>query len=55
MTEHEVHALRTKWNQQVDSLSCKHVSLELEVDDLDRLTGQIVCFTCGESVTQGPL
>jgi hypothetical protein len=55
MTEHEVQALRTKWNQRVDLLPCEHESLELEVDDLDHSTGNIVCFTCGESVAQGPL
>ena len=55
MTEHEVQALRTKWNQRVDLLPCEHVSLELEVDDLDHPTGNIVCFTCGESVALGPL
>jgi hypothetical protein len=55
MTEHEVRALRTTWKQRVDLLPCQHLSLELEVDDLDRSTGHIVCFTCGDSVAQGPL
>jgi hypothetical protein len=55
MTENEVHALRTKWKQRVDLLSCEYVSLELESDNLDRPTGNIVCFTCGESVAQGPV
>jgi hypothetical protein len=55
MTENEVQALRTKWNQRVDLLPCEHLSLELEVDDLDRSTGTIACFACGESVAQGPL
>jgi hypothetical protein len=55
MTENEVQALRTKWNQRVDLLPCEHLSLELEVDDLARPTGNIACFTCGESVAQGPL
>jgi hypothetical protein len=55
MTENEVQTLRTKWNQRVDLLPCEHLSLELEVDALDCSTGNIACFTCGESVAQGPL
>jgi hypothetical protein len=54
MTENEVQALCTKWKERVDLLPCEHLSLELEVDDLDRSTGNIVCFTCGEFVAQGP-
>ena len=55
MTENEVQALCTKWKERVDLLPCEHLSLELEVDDLDRSTGNIVCFACGESVAQRPL
>jgi hypothetical protein len=55
MTENELQALRTKWKQRVDLLPCEHLSLELEVDDLDCSTGNIACFTCGESVAQAPL
>jgi len=54
MTEHDVHVLRTKWKQRIGLLPCEHISLELEVDNLDRSTGNIVCFTCGASVAQGP-
>jgi hypothetical protein len=55
MTENEVQTLRTKWKQRVDLLPCEHLSLELEEKDLDRSTGNIFCFTCGELVAQGPL
>jgi hypothetical protein len=55
MTKNEVQALYMKWKERVDLLPCEHLSLELEVDSLDRSTGNIICFTCGESVAKGPL
>jgi hypothetical protein len=55
MTRNEVEALRAKWKQRVDPPPCEHLSLEMELDDLGHSTGNIACFTCGESVARGPL
>ena len=55
MTMNQAAALRMNWKQHSDESPCKHLTLELEWDDLGRKTGNYVCILCGKSVAQGHL
>jgi hypothetical protein len=48
-------ALRVRWKERADlSRDCKHLNLEMEVDDLGHSTGNSTCFICGEPVVHNP-
>jgi hypothetical protein len=50
MTSPQAAALRVKWQQRQTHLSCDHVTVELELNDLGDTTGNYICILCGESV-----
>src|SRR4029079_5718582 len=52
MTSPQAVALRMKWQQRQIHLSCVHVTVELELNDLGDTTGNYICILCGESVAQ---
>jgi hypothetical protein len=48
-------ALHVRWKERADlSTDCKHLNLEMDVDDLGHSTGNITCFICGELVVHKP-
>ena len=48
-------AIRRKWNEGGIHLSCDHLDLEIELNDLGDTTGNYVCILCGESMVLRPL
>ena len=50
MTSPQAAALRMKWQQRETHLSCDHVTVELELNELGDTTGNYICIICGESV-----
>jgi len=55
MTMNQAGALRVRWTERADlSTDCKHLNLEMDVDDLGHSTGNITCFICGELIVHKP-
>jgi hypothetical protein len=48
MTEEEANALRDKWQQQLDTVACRHQKLELESDEDEYFIGDYHCTDCGK-------
>ena len=47
--------LRVRWKERADlSTDCKHLNLEMDVDDIGHSTGNITCFICGGLVVHKP-
>ena len=55
MTINQAAAIRVLWKRRADRSPCEHLNLELELDELGHSTGNITCFSCGESVAPVPL
>ena len=53
MTKNQAAAIRLMWEERADRISCEHLTLELEWDDLGHSTGNYVCIRC--AVAQGHL
>ena len=54
MTFQQVASIRARWRGQ-SVQTCRHFSLELEVNNQGDSTGNYVCIVCGELVAQRSL
>ena len=52
MTKAEAEALRERWQQQGEPLTCVHSNQELEANEDGYLTGNYLCTTCGEPIVK---
>ena len=50
MNMDQAATIRRKWKEGAIHLSCDHLDLELELNDLGDTAGNYVCILCGESV-----
>ena len=55
MTFKQVAFIRARWKGQSVLKPCRHLTLELEFNDLGNSTGNYVCIVCGELVAQRSL
>jgi hypothetical protein len=47
--------IRARWRGQSALETCRHMTLEVELNDQGDSTGNYVCILCGVSVVQGHL
>ena len=52
MTKAEAEALRERWQQQGEPLTCVHSNQELEANEDGYLTDNYLCTTCGEPIVK---
>ena len=52
MTIKQAALIRAKWRGQATLETCRHLTLELELNDEGDSTGKYVCILCGELVAQ---
>ncbi len=46
--------IRARWRGQSALETCRHMTLEVELNDQGDSTGNYVCIVCGETVAQRP-
>ena len=52
MTIKQANFIRSRWKGQSALETCRHMTLELEVNDQGDSTDNYVCVVCGELVAQ---